>query len=296
LRFSEGVYALALAAHLLIQRRFRDLAFATVAASATTAAVLGPGDALYWGEAFHSLRQIVDFTLIHGASSRGFEPFHYYATQAPTWSNIFAVAFFLVAAFRRNWEPALWVLLPVCLLSLLPHREERYLVPALPFFALAAAQGFRYLLLRFQQPGRERGALLVMVALAGAVLFELEGARFRRSESAVDVARYVAGQPDARQVAIEQSWRAGSNLFLGRIVLWDLDPRRVGERPYLWSLLSRSELQYVALRDESVRKAGLESVLDSAGFVAVRIARQSTHDPYRLFRRRDAPVDEATPH
>jgi len=280
----------------LIERRFRDAVFAIVAAAATAAAVLGPGDALYWGEAFHSLRHIVDFTLIRRASSRGFEPFHFYATQAPLGSNVFVVAFFLLGTFRRAWKPALWILLPMCLLSLLPHKEERYLVPALPFVALAAAQGFLCLLGRFQQPGRETGALLVMAALAGAMLFELEGARFRRSQSAVDLARYLAGQPGVRQVAIEQAWRAGSNLYLGRIVLWDLDPRRMGERPYLLSLLRRSDLQYVALRDESIRKAGLESVLDSAGFAAVPIERQSKLDRYRLFRRRDAPVGDATPH
>jgi hypothetical protein len=286
LRFSEGVFALALGAHLLIERRVRDLILAALAAAATAVVILGLGDGLYWGKAFYSLQNIVDFTLVWKASSRGYEPIYYYVTHAPIWSNVFALGFFLVTLLRRQWRAALWVLVPLVVLSLLPHKEERYILPALPFVALGAAQGFVYLLERMHRPKPEGGALFLVVALGGAVLFELEGARFRRSEAAVDVARYLSHQPDARHVAIEQSWRAGSDLFLRRATLWDLDPTRMNDRAYVGAVLERPELRYVALREESIRKAGLGGMLDSAGFVPVPIEDGPRRD-YRLFRRRE---------
>jgi hypothetical protein len=286
LRFSEGVYALAFAAHLLIERRWRDLTLGVLAGAATAVIILGLGDALYWGEPFHSLQNIVDFTLVRKASSRGYEPVYYYVAHAAIWSDVFTLGFFLVALLRRQWRAGLWVLVAIALLSLLPHKEERYVVPALPFVAMAAAQGFVYLLDRVRRPDRAAGAFLLLLALGGAVLFELEGARFRRSEAAVDLARYLSRQPDAHHVAIEQSWRAGSDLFLGRATLWDLDPNRMDDHAYLGAVLERPEFRYIALRDESIRRAGLERMLESAGFVVVPIGLETSRE-YRLFRRRE---------
>ena len=76
LRFGEGVFVLAAMVDLLIQRRWWHAVLVVVVSGASAGLILGVGDAVYYGEAFSSLKAAVRYTLVDKLSSRGFQPFH----------------------------------------------------------------------------------------------------------------------------------------------------------------------------------------------------------------------------
>ena len=282
LRFSEVIFAIPLGLQLVLERRGRDLAIAGAACVAAVALILGPGDRLFWPEMFHSLRNAVEFTLVRGESSRGFEPFYHYVRTAPWWTNPFALLLVFVGLRAAPATLRLWAFTPIVALSLFPHKEERYLIPVLPFLMLIAARGAWELLER-ARAGRMRPALVALI-LAGATLLEVEGFRFRRSESAIDVARFLAGR-DARAVAMEDEDTSGAMLYLRpRATVVNLEPPRLAAASYLWGVLEQRQIQYVVLRGRSLRPTHL-SLLAEAGFAEVAGPEPRRGDRYRIFQR-----------
>ena len=111
--------------------------------AATFLFAIGVSDALYWGRPFHSLLTIFDFTLVQRLSSSGFQPPWFYLTHISDWSDVLLVVLACLAPDRGSRRALLWAALPLVLLSLLLHKETRYAIPTIPFFALAAAPTLR---------------------------------------------------------------------------------------------------------------------------------------------------------
>jgi hypothetical protein len=283
LRFSEVIFAIPVGLQLVLERRGRDITIAGAACVAAMALILGPGDRLFWPEMFHSLRNVVEFTLVRGESSRGFEPLTHYVRTAPWWTNPFALLLVFVGLRAAPATLRLWAFAPIVALSLFPHKEERYLIPVLPFLMLIAARGAWELLER-ARADRMRPALVALI-LAGATLLEVEGFRFRRSESAIDVARFLAGR-DARAVAMEDgTTTSGATLYLRpRATVVNLEPQRLAVASYLWGVLEQPHTQYVVLRGRSLRPTHL-SLFAEAGFAEVAGPNPRRGDRYRIFQR-----------
>jgi hypothetical protein len=280
LRFSEAVFLVPAVGQLLLARRAGDAVIVTLVGAATAAAILGVSDALYWGHPFFSLKNIVDYTLVRQLSSRGYEPFYYYVTHVAAWSNLFIVGLALYTIRIGAWALALWTFAPLCLLSLLPHKEARYLIPILPFLALSAAVSLAHLLER--STIHRYVALILVVGFSTSLVFEAGGFRFRRSEDGVRVARFLAAQPDVRRVAAEQLWQLGGRIYLRRVpAVIDVSPERIGDRSYLSSILSTSEPQWLALRRQDYERYDYQSFLGAAGFAEAPL----TTDDYVLLRR-----------
>jgi hypothetical protein len=55
-------------------------------------ACLGVSDLAYRGDAWFSTRHVLDFTMVRGESSSGEQPWHFYLTSLPAWSDPFLVA------------------------------------------------------------------------------------------------------------------------------------------------------------------------------------------------------------
>src|SRR5262249_52175596 len=166
-------------------------------------------DLLYWGQAFHSLRAIVDFTFVNQLSSRGYEPLFYYATDLPNWSDVLLVVLALASARIGGGLPLTWALLPVALLSLLPHKEPRYVIATIPFFALATSRTLWTWLERLATPQQRQwslragwlevspqsapmAALCLLLSLTAAALYDASHSRFHRSEDQVRLAWMMA--------------------------------------------------------------------------------------------------------
>jgi hypothetical protein len=350
LRFSEVVFFVPAVLFLALNGRWRQGLLLGFISVSTFLAVLGVSDALYWKSPWYSLRNIIDYTVVNKLSSRGYEPPYYYALSIGIWSDFLTVGLSCFALKLRNKKIYLWAFMPIIILSFLPHKEPRYLVPTLPFIAVMAGLSAWRLLeryrgqasgisiakkqapllialsivtfgtillshkdyrfaaiaiplllllvlasgrLKYSSAANHAGRLrisaahlgLIMILIVGfMVALEIDGFRLRRSDSAVEMARYLARQPDIQSLAIEQLWKAG-----GRLYLWkkrkivDIDPALIRDQEHILQEILKEGIQAVGLRAGHLESLGYESRLLSQGFREVLFSKKRRYDAYRLF-------------
>lgn len=168
LRYQNALFGVVSLLWLLQQRRQREaLIFAGAGAAAL---VVGSGllDWLSWGRPFHSLFAYVDFNLLRGgASTFGVEPFGYYARSLWTSSGpvLLVLAALCVLGGLRAPVVGMSVLLDVLVHSFIPHKELRFLVPALPLVGVLVGLGADRLF-----PARRPARLGWGLAVAAALL------------------------------------------------------------------------------------------------------------------------------
>jgi len=137
-------------------------------------------------------------------------------------------------------DAVIWTVLPIALLSLLPHKEARYLIPVIPFLAVLAAHGcFRFASWcdggSTRRIGRLPVALWVLVAIVG-VLHDMGHWRLPRRNADVRFATQAMQLiPRRSAVAAEQAWRLGGRVYFRDYDLTDLDPQQLSGDHYLWA-------------------------------------------------------------
>jgi hypothetical protein len=294
MRFSEEIFLIPAMFQLVRQARWRDVLLLPGMVAVAALVAIGVSDWAYWGHPFFSLRNIVDFTLVQRQSSRGFQPVYEYLVHVGAWSNVLTVALALFAIRLGRWTIAWWTWLPVLVLSLLPHKEPRYLIPILPFLSLSAAVGLWHVMAALRGADERRDAdrsnvarwsAALFLALVAAFVWESAGFRFVRSEAAVRLAQYLGRRADVEGLAVEQLWRMGGRLYFPpRITLLELDPSRTGDPAYVTDVLSNRNVQWTAI-DVNDRRP--DRALADAGFHEVSVPAEAEGARYRLFRRND---------
>jgi hypothetical protein len=215
-------------------------------------------------------------------SSRGYQSVLWYATHVSEWSSWPIVALALVGTARAPASVGIWAWLPILLLSLLPHKEARYLVPSIPFVCLLAAFGVQTLVepaQRISPSASRRRHAIVVVGLVFGILQEAGDWRLRRTDADVALFRRVVVPQLAPEdvVAAEQAWRVGGRLYgppgMGLI---DLDGESIsnGRLP---------AAEWILLDAGTMGRSGLQEDLASSGYVEEGHSEESR---YRVFRRR----------
>lgn len=356
IRFSEMIFLVPAVLYLFFNKRFKHSIVLTITFSITFAFIIGLSDWLYWGEAFFSLKNIVDYTLINKMSSRGFEPLLYYISYFGTWTNFFWIGLVLLSLKLDTQKIYIWAIAPLIILSLLPHKEPRYLVPVIPFFALMAASSlwrllkqvcqnkldirypknfswssyllilllilshkdFRYLypaavlfiliflIFLFRKSVRienfklkilngrriQNPAIVLFVFFLGCIVFEVNGFHFRRSESGVEMARFLAAQKNVSSVAIQQIWRAGGKLYLWKIPKLDnINEENIHDKQYFKNKYLNNDYQWIALRKTDVKRYEYDSFLSQRGYKEIVFSQREREDPYQLFFLRKSDFD-----
>ncbi|MFO0605628.1 MAG: hypothetical protein U0324_20770 [Polyangiales bacterium] len=140
-RYPAGLYLLPFAGAYLLARDARGLARWVLGVGAALAA-LGVLDALTWGRPWHSVLAYADYNLLRDRArlDYGARPAWFYLACLPA----FAPAAWLVASVPgANWRRgglALAVAVTYLVaMSLLAHKEPRFLLPAVPPLVIAAA-------------------------------------------------------------------------------------------------------------------------------------------------------------
>lgn len=169
-RFQAGVCVLALAATLVLRFRWQALLCA-VSVGAVGVWVTGYVDLVLKGGFHTSLFQYVEFNRAH-SSAFGVTPFYTYLllfvglSFPPVLVNRYS---------KMDWKAAYKPLLPwmmyfvvfLVVHSMIPHKEERFMIPALPFFLFLIVPMVAYL---WEQGKRRRfywaGALNVVLLIA----------------------------------------------------------------------------------------------------------------------------------
>jgi hypothetical protein len=353
LRFSEVIFIVPAILFLALSRRRRQALVLGVIFTVILLIILGLGDMLYWKSPWYSLKNVVDYTLVKRLSSRGYESPFYYLLSVGIWSDFLTIGLACFALRLRNRGISLWAFSPLIILSFLPHKEPRYLVPTIPFIAIMAglsawhfleknrgADFTIYLPQRLRRPffalslfvfgtvllsskdyrfayvsvpflvllvalyswmkhGLHRGGadqvprvspvrlglLLILTVLAMGTL-EIDGFRLRRTESGVEMARFLARRADLRSVAIEDAWKAGGRLYLWRYqTIMNIDETRLRHPEQLIREVETRNIQALGLTEEHIRGLQYDDLLRSHGYHEVSFAKKKRRPQYRLFLR-----------
>ncbi|HEX8826014.1 MAG TPA: glycosyltransferase family 39 protein [Archangium sp.] len=224
-RYSSGVMVLAALVWLLGARRWRVLAF-TCLAGLGIALGLGGLDLYTWGKPFHSFFAYVDYNVLSSKAANAFgsQPPSFYLplffTSLPGWAW---VALLLgVLARRERLALSLPVFCAGAYLAAIvatPHKEERFLYPALVLLVLAAAPLVAsFVLARTEDRLRWAWSALALAAtlLAGRYYppGDLRGDQFRAIVAAT------RGDASGLLIVNEGLWGAGGFFYIGKNIPW----------------------------------------------------------------------------
>ena len=294
IRFGEALFLIPAIVPFILEKRFKDIIIFGGIFGGTCAVILGISDAIYWGQPFHSLITAFNFTIIEGKTTSGFDPFYYYLKKVPDWSNIFIFALSLYAFKLRKRRIIGWAFIPIILLSILPHKEPRYMVPLIPFFAILAAASVWKIVtdickkeeLEINSSKPALHAFIIIVVFAGSLLLEFDGYRFKRTENGVDVARNIRNQTKLEGAAIEQNWRAGRLLYLWELpVLKEIAPGRITDRNHVIEQISGNDIKWAALTARTIKRYHYDQDLASLGYHEVKLTEEVKRGSYRLYKR-----------
>lgn len=291
MRFSEMLVLPAAFTVLLLERRPRAAFLVPVLAAATALSVLAVFDLLFGRGPFDSLQAVWNYTIVERHSSRGFQPWHLYLTTAHRWLTLPGLVLFLLGLRRTPRGILVWLGVPLLLLSFLPHKEHRYLVPYMGFAAIVMAHGLLRSIEYLEHSGRKSARLGVALSalLLFTVLTGLDGQRFRRSDGAVRLAREIETITATREipsVAFQQRWKAGSTIYMWRVGrVADLDPSRLraGDRAYLRERLLELSPEFLGLDRDAARNPRNLEVLEALGYESREGPWEHANDPHWLF-------------
>jgi len=138
------------------------------------------------------------------------QPWYWYLWRLPKWLPLTVLPmFFGQSTYRWLRAPFLYTVLPLFALSLIHHKDMRYLQGIIPFVAIAvagAACGWWVL-------GRRRAVVTLMV-LSLFFGIAIPTFVFEKSMAAVEAAESMAADPDVSVVSLSQAWAYGSRLYL----------------------------------------------------------------------------------
>lgn len=206
-RYSEAIFLISL---LVIARSRQTVVALSCGFIVGFVIFVGVYDRLTWGHWFSSLMQFTELTFARrDASSLNVrQPLWWYFSSLPHWIPITALPLIYIAARRSELRRFVaFIALPVLALSLIFHKELRYLQVVIPFVALLAAYGFTI------APWR-RAIAVALLVLAFPLALGRIGTVARRTNNAVDAALWIA-QQRPKGVALSQGWAYGGRLFLG---------------------------------------------------------------------------------
>ena len=217
IRYSEGMYLLPLLLLAVLggedRRGSRQRVLGVLTGFAVGAALTsGLVDALTWGRPLASLEALGRIMLLgQGASGLSTQPPLLYVQRILFWLPVALVPALVLAWRVRKVRPA-WVFLavPLLVLSIVQHKELRYLQGAIPFLAILGAAGLTVMQKRWRP---WLATTLLVLTMATEVL----GVRVLRGKTmaAVTAARSMASEAGVRVVALSQAWAYGHRLYFG---------------------------------------------------------------------------------
>lgn len=210
-RYSEAIYLLSI---LFLVRSWRAAAALLAGFGIGLFFFVGLYDRVTWDAWFASAWAFARLTFQEqDASSLNVrQPLWWYVTSLPHWIPVAALPLLIVAGIQGQRRRLLaFIVLPVFILSLIFHKEMRYLQCVLPFVMLLSAAGYE------AWPWRRWVAIALLGLAYPLAMGRITGVA-RRSNNAVDAARWIAAR-HPRSIALSQAWAYGGRVVLGNDVV-----------------------------------------------------------------------------
>jgi phosphatidylinositol glycan class B len=231
-RYGSAAIILPALVVLLLQRRFRVLGL-TVAGGLLVALALGVLDRLTWGTTlpsprfggwWHSLFEYLHFNVFSGLAAQQFgsDPWYSYlpCLHAAPWSVI-GLALWRTRPSARVWLFVLPALAYAVTLSATPHKEPRFLYPALVLVAVAAAPAFAEWALSLRNQGPAWMRAFAAACLIGTAVFFVARTPYDVLRPEQFQLTLRAGREGNGLVLMNEGlWGSGGNFYLGRDLPW----------------------------------------------------------------------------
>ncbi len=213
-RFSEIIFLIPLL--IIGKQRWRVLSGAIV--SITIA--VGIYDWITWGTPFASAVKFGRLTLVEPdfASRVKYQSPLWYLLNIVRWCAPTLLVLLYFARKSMRWS---FIVVPLIALSIVRHKELRYLEVMMPFLAVAAGIGFSIL----YQRRREIAVTLLVIS----IIWDLHGLRYfaHKSMPAVMAAHAILENPKIKILVVSQLWAYGDRLYFDK----KLSARDVGTPP-----------------------------------------------------------------
>ncbi|WNG39588.1 hypothetical protein F0U61_42400 [Archangium violaceum] len=217
-RYPSAVFGVPIAVSLLRARRWRSVAGGAVGVGVV---LLGLGllDWLTWGALWHSAWKYFEFNVLHkGADAFGTKPWWWYFTSLAGMVPLLLAWHFGRGLARRDLLVGAFAFY-LGVMTMLTHKELRFMAPLLPLFvAIAAGPAWRTLSQRVLSR-RALGGFVGVYALSSlaAATVQMPGSVSREQ---IDATVFVGQQPDLTGfiVAGQQEWNAIGRFHLHRDV------------------------------------------------------------------------------
>ena len=272
-RFSEIIFLVPLL--IVARQRWRVLA----GAAGGVLLLGGVYDWIAWGAPFRSLMNFARLTLVASdfASRVKYQSPLWYIGNVGRWC---APTLLILAWFGRRREPRWWlfVIIPAVALSLVRHKELRYMQAIIPFLAIGAAAGFAALWER----GRRAVAVSLLAISVVWNLYEIHTFR-RKSMPAVMAAQFIDRDDSIRAVAVPQAWALGGHLYFHR----PLALHEVGTPPR-----ALPPVDAAAMYETDLDQPALIASLRSAGLVPRQTFRDGPARAVVLFTRAASDISD----
>ncbi|MBI3182534.1 MAG: mannosyltransferase [Myxococcales bacterium] len=209
---------------LLLARRFRPLLYAALGGLAV-AIGLGALDWATWGKPFHSFVAYADFNVLSGRAAMQFgkEKWSFYLRSLLEWAPLWVWPGLVFAAWSRPRLslPLFCAAAYIVAISFTPHKEHRFLYPALVLLAVAGAPGLLALLGRVRRPDL-RGAFtaVALFASAGPYLRETELDVQRPDQFRAIVKAGRGDDASGLLIVGDGVWGAGGSFYIGKNIPW----------------------------------------------------------------------------
>lgn len=207
---------------LLFTKRFRAFAL-TVGTGVLVAVALGFLDKQTWGDWFHSLRAYLDFNVISNGAAAQFGALPWY-----TYAGGFIIAPWAIAGYirwyrhptQRVWLMVVPAVIYVVAISATPHKELRFMYPALLMLTAAAAGSSAEWLLSLNAAPLFHRAAAAMLTAVTLLLFVVKTPfdvqRPEQFQLTVKASRGATGYV----LMNEGLWGSGGFFYLGQNVPW----------------------------------------------------------------------------
>jgi len=224
-RYGSAVFAGALLIWLLAARRWRQVP-TLLAGLALVAAGLGVLDWATWGRPFHSFIAYLQFNLLSGGAELHFgsSPASYYVLPLIEMTPIWVWPTIVALLLRRRLRIPAWLFLAAVYLAALfwtPHKEQRFLYPALVLLLYGTAPEVVRLAQKLQSRLLRASALMALCLLTVATAyFRTEFKPLRGDQFRATVA--VARDPELTGLVIvnEGLWGSGGFFYIGKPIPW----------------------------------------------------------------------------
>jgi len=239
IRFQTGFFIMGLGLAVLIQQGFFKALWFSVGTVLTIFLFQGIVDIYVWGYPFAELKGYVDYNIHHSGDYPNGPWYNYTLLVAGVF--VPPLSFLLLFGFFKEWKKAMIIVLPVLLFflfhSYFPNKQERFVLPVIPFFLVIGIAGW----MQFKQGSafwsRQKnlwkGIAGFAITLNMVLLLLLSFSSSKKNR--VDAMRYLSQYRNISCIAVDNT-NHESSVSMPKFYLnkqW----------PEIWSILKNSDLQ-----------------------------------------------------